>query len=431
MDDGAVRDLLAWYVIAWLGESLRNTLIVERLVEKTGEYSPEDLQSLLKFVAEAIEGLLPRYRALAESGAVELSVSPYAHPILPLMLDFESARDAIPEVMLPKDAYPGGEARCNWHLAEAVRCFRDTFGHAPAGCWPSEGALSQETLQALGRHEFRWTASGSQVLHNSLRREGRDDTPLPQLQTWQPGDDGLPVCFFRDDGLSDLIGFEYSNWQAEDAVGDFIARLESLREESLRHGNRRPVLGIIMDGENAWEYFVENGWDFLQGLYLRLAEHPDFHLTTFSDALEHVELQALPELCAGSWVYGNFSTWVGESGKNLAWEMLAAAKRAVDAALEQNGHRNETAWNRQVLRQLAICEASDWFWWLGESNQLVDGPEFENMFRIQLCALYRMLDMDLPPDLAKPSGDLLRDERQPFADTSGAMRRSGAPEAVD
>jgi alpha-amylase/alpha-mannosidase (GH57 family) len=281
--------------------------------------------------------------------------------------------------------------------------------------------LSQSTLRILARHGFRWTASGSQVLHNSLQQAGMHTGDWPQLDAWRPEGEALPACFFRDDGLSDLIGFEYSKWSAEDAVNDFIARLEAAREHKLGAGCRRPVLSIIMDGENAWEYFSENGWAFLQTLYARLANHSDFRLVTFSQALETSEPRALPRLCAGSWVHGSFSTWIGDRAKNRAWDLLRSAKLAVDAAMATGADDRQADRDNALLRQLAICEASDWFWWLGEDNRLQDSQAFDNMFRMQLEALYRMLGSAPPSELNQAvddSGHLARSE------VSGAMKRS-------
>lgn len=414
IDDQEVHDLLVWYVIAWLGECLRGLPLVRDLAARKRDYSAEDRCALLAMVAGVLEELLPRYRKLAGDGAIELSVTPYAHPILPLLLDFESASEAMPEVLLPEANYPGGEARCDWHLNEARCVFLDAFGIEPAGCWPSEGALSEETLLLLARHHFRWTASGSQVLMNSLRRAGLEDVHHPHHHAWQP-DEG-PACFFRDDGLSDLIGFEYSKWPAEDAVADFLRRLEKRREEALAAGNPSPVLGIIMDGENAWEYYEENGRDFLQALYARLADHPVLNLTTFSEALKSASVQSLPALCAGSWVHGNLSTWIGEGTKNRAWGLLVDAKRAVDSSVQ--------AQDPPVLRQLAICEASDWFWWPGEGELLRDAPEFDALFRRNLAALYELIGVAPPEILAQPLLSSRSDDGDHPDFEAGAMRRS-------
>lgn len=413
LDGGAVLarqqldDLLVWYVLVWLGESLREETLVVELQSKAVDFSAGDRRRLVGLLAEVITGLLPRYRALAESGQVELSVTPYAHPILPLLLDSASAREAWPDVVLPAVPYPGGAERCDWHLVEAKRIFQQVFGFPPAGCWPSEGGISAATLGLLSRHGFRWTASGAKVLFNSLGSA----SGLPQLSAWQrPGEsEGGLACFFRDDELSDRIGFEYSKWPAEAAVEDLVQRLEhSLAEAG---GAENSVLSIIMDGENAWEYFPHNGWAFLSSLYARLGSHPHIHLTTFSDALSHTRPRDLPRVVAGSWVYGTFSTWVGDAAKNRAWDLLAGAKTAVDAALTLTLQAAAAAgceppgWVAEVFRQLAVCEASDWFWWLGDDNRLEDGPAFDRLFRQQLADLYELLGMLPPAVLELPVND--------------------------
>lgn len=425
LDRDELADMVVWYVIAWLGESLRDMPLARDLARRQRHYDVEDRRELLALLADVIDGILPRYRKLARGGFVELSVTPYAHPILPLLLDFESAREALPGAALPEGKYAGGEARCHWHLGAARTVFEATFGMAPAGCWPSEGALSEATLGLLAQHEFRWTASGSQVLRNTLQRAGWDAAGLPHHHAWRQ--ENGPACIFRDDGLSDLIAFEYSKWQAGDAVNDFVARLEKRREECREAGNEQPLLAIIMDGENAWEYFENNGWDFLQKLYTRLAEHPALRLTTFSDALKAAELRTLPPLCAGSWVHGSLSTWIGDAAKNRAWSLLIEAKRAVDAALESSAESVRPDHIKSVLRQLAICEASDWFWWPGEGERLQDAPEFDALFRRNLRTLYGLLHLEPPAALDRPIGSRTDEFSDQTEDLPVTIRRSTSP----
>ncbi len=427
-------DLLVWYVLVWMGESCRSLPLIRSLQEKAGEFSALDRKNLLSAIGEIIAGLLPRYRRLAESGRVELSVTPYAHPILPLLLDLDSAREAMPDANLPSFTYPGGADRCDWHLERAMEVFEQTFGMQAAGCWPSEGAVSEATVRKLGQHGFSWCASGAQVLFNSLS----DVCDQPQLRPWSlkaqlPGNESaVPVCFFRDDDLSDRIGFEYSKWDARAAVDDFVTQLENKLEAW--QGDTEPVLSMIMDGENAWEHFPDNGQLFLENLYERLTLHPDIRLTTFTDVLAYLQPSIMPRLLAGSWVYGTFSTWIGDPAKNRAWELLAGAKSAVDAALApvlaeaENSSSDLPEWVDQVLCQLAVCEASDWFWWLGDDNRLEDGPAFDQLFRQQLADLYELIGM-LPPAVLDQAINTISSE--PASDAgvtpsvAGAMKPAG------
>jgi alpha-amylase/alpha-mannosidase (GH57 family) len=207
-----------------------------------------------------------------------------------------------------------------------------------------------------------------------------------------------PVCFFRDDGLSDLIGFTYSDWHADDAVANLLNHLTNIAKAC--HDVPGAVVSIIMDGENAWEYYPENGYYFLEALYKGLAEHPKLELTTFSEAVKSpLQTQNLSRLVAGSWVYGTFSTWIGEQDKNRAWDMLVDAKHCFDRAMATG--RLSDAQRQAAQRQLGICEGSDWFWWFGDYNPAEAVSDFERLFRRQLTALYQLLGEEPPEYLSR------------------------------
>jgi alpha-amylase/alpha-mannosidase (GH57 family) len=203
------------------------------------------------------------------------------------------------------------------------------------------------------------------------------------------------ACFFRDDGLSDLIGFEYSKWHGDDAVADLIHHLENIAAR----GTDDRVVSIIMDGENAWEYFPNNGYYFLSALYSKLAQHPNIELTTFSECLKNkVTVQPLKKIVAGSWVYGTFSTWIGSADKNRGWDMLSEVKVAFDNAMI--GKKLTDAQIKEAELQLAICEGSDWFWWFGDYNPGDAVSSFEKQYRLNLANLYKLLGEEAPAYLA-------------------------------
>jgi alpha-amylase/alpha-mannosidase (GH57 family) len=310
------------------------------------------------------------------------------------MLDLNSTLDAMPEALMPAlEAYPGGEQRVQWHLAKGVETFKHFFGFEPQGCWPSEGSISAATLKILADFGFKWAASGGNVLHNSLQASGFNDVGSLQHPFKLASTD--IACFFRDDGLSDLIGFEYSKWHADDAVADLIQHLENISDLT----EPESVVSIIMDGENAWEYFPDNGYHFLTALYQRLADHPLIELTTFSECLESkVPIKPLSQLVAGSWVYGSFSTWIGDADKNCGWDMLGDVKIAFDRVVSEG---RITEYQLAVAQQqLAICEGSDWFWWFGDYNPGEAVSDFERQYRLNLTNLYRLLGEEPPAYLA-------------------------------
>jgi len=389
-------DLVFWYHLGWIGETVRrNDLRIQRWQEQGRNFSLHDRRELLVLIGELLSGVIDRYAALAARGQVELSVTPYAHPIIPLMLDITSAREAMPDADLPEfEQYPGGRQRVDWHIREGLNVFEQYFRFKPAGCWPAEGSVSQPTLEVLEEYGFRWAASGETVLCNSLRACGNEAAVMAGdavLKAYRMGK-GKLACFFRDANLSDEIGFNYSTWHADDAVANFIGHLERIAD---RHQGRELVLPIILDGENAWEHFPENGYYFLRTLYEKLAAHPVLALSTFSECLDAgVETGTLSTMTSGSWVYGTFSTWVGDRDKNRGWDMLCDAKRAFDKAVASRGLDSEQILAAQL--QLAICEGSDWFWWFGDYNPADSVSDFEALFRLHLSNLYQLLGHEPP-----------------------------------
>lgn len=401
MSDQFLVDLLMWYHIAWLGEFVRRgDARVAALIKKGFAFSLHERHQLLEVIGELLSGVIERYRLLAEQGRVELSVTPYAHPMVPLLLDLESSREAIPEAATPNlQRYPGGEERVRWHLQKGIETFEHHFGFTPRGCWPSEGGVSTEALKYFEEAGFQWVASGENVLHNSMANHTlvQEDEHAPCLhEPYQVGETKI-ACFFRDDGLSDLIGFTYSDWHADDAAGNLLSHLENIAEAC--KDKPGAVVSIILDGENAWEHYPHNGYYFLQALYQGLAEHPQLEMSTFSQCLDARPPSArLSSLVAGSWVYGTLSTWIGDVDKNRAWDMLGDAKQRYDRIMAA-GHLSAEQ-RSMAERQLAICEGSDWFWWFGDYNPADTVTDFERLYRLQLTSLYQILGEEPPEYLS-------------------------------
>jgi alpha-amylase/alpha-mannosidase (GH57 family) len=429
-----LADLLTWYHLSWMGETVRrSTELVPRLMSKGSLFELSDRLQLFELIGSLIDGLIPRYRRLAEEGRIELSTTPYYHPIAPLLIDFRSAREAWPEAPLPEcPCYPGGTERLAFHIDAALESHRRRFGQPAAGMWPAEGAVSQPVLLKLARHGARWTASGEGVLVHSLRATGN---PLPQKRDYmyrpyevrdESGEVAIHV-FFRDDRLSDLIGFEYGKWFGRDAVNHFVAELEQIYHQT--EGHESPVVSVILDGENAWEYYPYNGYYFLSELYEALTQHPFIRMTTFSEYLARCStregqscavIEQLPRVVAGSWVYGTLSTWIGSPEKNRAWDLLCAAKNAYDLVMARGELPEER--RQAAARQLADCESSDWFWWLGDYNPAMSVASFDRLFRENLANLYRLLDLPVPAVLEHP---ISHGSATPGVEAGGTMRRGG------
>ena len=431
LSDRFFYDLLVWYHLAWTGETLRReSEPVARLMALGERFSEAHRRELLELIGKTVRSIIPRYRALAESGRVELSTTPYFHPIAPLLIDFGAARDAQPEIALPESTvYPGGRDRSIAQLKAACEAHERHFGARPAGLWPAEGAVSRTFAELAAEQGFAWLASSQSVLGRSLARS-KALAPSIAASPYRPyrlaDCAGNCAFFFRDDRLSDLIGFQYSKWHGQDAAVNFISELEAIGRAA--PAGERPLVSVILDGENAWEYYPYNGYYFFEALYGRFESVTALEMHTFSSYLAahpgepdapggFAQFGELDNLAAGSWIAGNFSTWIGSPDKNQAWDLLCAAKQSLELVFASG--RLDAGRKQAALRQLGDCEASDWFWWFGDYNPAAAVASFERLYRSKLRNLYHLLELpapaalDVPISLGKGAPEM-----------GGAMRRS-------
>ena len=394
-----IHDLGVWYHLAWLGDTVRRTHpLVSALTDQGRGFTPTQRRQLLSLIGDLMSAVIPRFRRLAENGQCELSMTPYAHPIVPLLFDFQCARDAVPSMHLPQHSfYPGGAERAAWHIQEGLRVFTSAFGVRPVGCWPSEGAVSRATLELLETSGFRWTATSANVLRNSLAPPTAEQ-PLAYNQPYALPQSKLSA-FFRDDTLSDLIGFTYATWHGDDAAHNLINELAQLAQRYADSPNHAVL--IALDGENAWEHYPFNGYYFLRALYADLTTHPQLELMTLSECLARgIQPTPLHRVTAGSWVHGTLATWMGDPAKNRAWDLLCDAKVEFDRVMSSGTITREES--VALERQLALCESSDWFWWFGDYNPQDAVSQFDRLFRRQLMNLYSLLGMPAPETLSEP-----------------------------
>ncbi|CAA6827642.1 MAG: Amylopullulanase (EC / (EC [uncultured Thiotrichaceae bacterium] len=420
LDEQYFIDILVWYHLAWLGHSLRDTHIAQDLMQKGQNFTLEDRRALTGLIHQALAEIIPSYKALADSGQIELSFTPYAHPIIPLLNSFQNMECSLPDSPGPEcEDYPNGEARSRWHMEKGIRVFEHYFERKPNGVWLSEGGVSADALDQLHDLGLNWTASGEQVWRNTCQLAECPtedmDNKRALFRPYQYQDNSTRM-FFRDDGLSDFIGFEYSHWNAIDAARHFVKNLTNIAE-FLGEDAHNHVVPVILDGENAWEYYLDNGYHFLDDLYREMTDCEAINITTFNQSAAQVAAAHVDKLCAGSWVYGSFSTWIGEADKNRAWEYLVAAKKTCDdAQLRQDYSVEKLA---ELDEQLAICEGSDWFWWFGDYNASNSVHDFDALFRTQLKKLYYLIDNPSPEYLEHPIS-----HGGGNAENSGTMRRN-------
>jgi alpha-amylase/alpha-mannosidase (GH57 family) len=406
--DQDLLDLQVCFFLAWTGEAARRRYpAFGELIAKGEKYTPADKELLFDTQLEVIRAIIPLYRRLHEEGAVELAVSPYYHPILPLLCDMRIALNTLPRITIPAAhfRYPE-DARAQ--ILRGISSFSDVFGFVPTGMWPPEGAVSNETLEIIAESGLSWVASDEEVLAKSLEG-GLGDHKERLYRPWRfDGRQGELGLFFRDHHLSDLIGFTYSSWDAGRGADDLCCRLRAIRA---RIGGEGRVIPIILDGENAWEYYATNGYDFLQKMYAAIAATPELNLTTCSDVLANSSFtERLHGIHPGSWINANFGIWIGHPEENLAWDLLASTREAAvnhnpDVAAILSGHQPASDGAdiaEQICRSLYAAEGSDWFWWYGDDHFSPHSDRFDRLFRQQLMNVYRLLGLDPPSQLLEP-----------------------------
>jgi alpha-amylase/alpha-mannosidase (GH57 family) len=422
-------DLVTWYHLAWSGETERRTQpLLADLMSKGGAYNLTDRQALLAWIGETLRKLVPRYRALAERGQIELSCTPQTHPLAPLLLDFAVANESVPDAPLPFNSiYPGGRSRVAAQIEDARASHASRFGTAPFGMWPAEGAISSAFVQQLAMHDCRWIASGEGVLSATLKHASIND-PRAAYKPWKLDSAPGLTLFFRDERLSDMIGFEYAKWHGRDAAKNFVGELEAIHAATPPGENA--IVSIIMDGENAWEHYPYNGHFFFEDLYAQLEKHSQIRSSTYAELLQRdapPRCTSLPGLTAGSWVFGSLSTWIGDPEKNRAWDLLCTAKQSYDIVIDSE--RLDEEERRAATAQLAICESSDWFWWFGDYNPAAAVASFDALFRRNLANLYQLLHLSPPAQLDTPIC-AARQETRTDHTSSGAMRRAQEPSST-
>ncbi len=389
------RDLLEiqiYFLLAWLDPMFHDAPEARRALERAGAGDEAARDALLAFHARLLRDVVPAYRRLAERGQVELTASAYYHPILPLLVDPQSARRARPDLPVATEASPMPEdARAQ--IERALARHADAFGARPSGVWPSEGSVSPEAAGLLAACGVRWIATDEGVLWRSLP-QGQ-----PRARLYRPWSfesrDGRIALFFRDRELSDRIGFVYHHWNAAEAVGDFLARVRRIGEEWREEG--APVVAVVLDGENCWEHYADDGNPFLEQLYRELAAAEDVVTRTPSEVLAaRATLEPLPALHTGSWIDADFHIWMGHPEKNRAWDLLGRTRRAL-VEIAPTPADAPAAWEH-----LFAAEGSDWFWWYGDDHWTDDRALFDRIFREHLHGVFDALGRPAPGWLHVP-----------------------------
>jgi alpha-amylase/alpha-mannosidase (GH57 family) len=388
-----LRDLQVLHKLVWMDpDALRTDPRLIELSSKGQAYTEADKQTLREVELELLRAVIPAYGQAAATARIELSTSPFYHPILPLLCDTDVHRRTHPESPLPRRLFSSpDDARLQ--LRRAFEYHASLFGRAAAGVWPSEGSLSDEVVALLAEARCAWTATDEEILRRSLQR------PVTAVDLYRPyvlgSGDATVRALFRDHRLSDLIGFAYQSWSAAAAAADFVNKVRDAGRRFRQEGGQgAAVVTVILDGENAWEHYPGGGRPFLRALYSGLQEAADIQTVTMSEAAAG-PAQTLPSVFPGSWINGDFYIWAGHRDDHCAWGHLAAARKTYDAAADAAGPENAA----RALEELLIAEGSDWFWWYGDDHSSNHDRDFDDLFRRHLRNVYRALGLTAPDDL--------------------------------
>ncbi|MBY0494274.1 MAG: glycoside hydrolase [Cyanobacteria bacterium] len=386
-----IRDLQVWHKLAWMDPDL---LIADprlaSLIQKDRGFTEDDKVLLRQLELELLARVVPAYRDASARGRVELSTSPFYHPILPLLCDSDAHQHAQPGAAKPRQRFRRPED-ARLQIDRAIAFHEATFGSRPSGMWPSEGSVSDESVALIADAGLNWIATDEDILARSLRTPVRPDL---LYRPYRIGDRG-PVALFRDHAMSDRIGFHYQSWDAGAAAADFVAHVRAAGQRFVDAGGGEvATVPVILDGENAWEYYDGGGRPFLRALYRALSEAPDIQTVTMSEAAAG-PARALPSIFPGSWINGDFYIWIGHRDDHRAWDQLSEARAAFD---QRAGAVAPEARDR-ALEELLIAEGSDWFWWYGDDHSSDHDADFDDLFRRHLRNAYASLDAPIPEEL--------------------------------
>lgn len=408
-------DLQVWYNLVWFDPVFRTQYpFLLGLIRRGRNFTEDDKQALILLQQQILSKIIPAYRSRHEAGRIELSTTPYYHPILPLLYDSNLASISQPHDPLPSLRFSHPEDVAT-QINRAMERHEQYFGHRPVGMWPSEGSVCQEIIPYFYHAGIQWIATDEGILANSIGREPQrnqfdvvnDPASWYRSHRIEEGNGGVDVIF-RDHLLSDLIGFVYSRWNENQAADDFIQRLLEIKKAMGNQVGERAV-AIILDGENAWEHYPGDGAPFLRELYGRLNDSSELEAVTIADYLSRRREPApqIKRIYPGSWINRNFRIWIGHQEDNLAWDYLGQARRTLVLFEQQHKEKikADTSLKEKInnaWEHIYIAEGSDWCWWYGDDHSSENDADFDELFRQHLISVYLFLDEAVPENLSRP-----------------------------
>ena len=400
-NDQEFSDLMALFNLSWIDPThYEKYPELHRLAKKGKNYTQKDRIRIIELHKEIIKKIIPTYKKYIEQGRIEMTTSPYYHPIMPILCDYETAAKNLPSrenlplnLDLKKDA--------SHQIVAAIDRIEQVFGVRPKGFWASEYCLTDKVLELFAQHGIKWTVSDESILSKSINFEfvrdfkGNLEDPyyLLKTYTYENKDSNIDVIF-RDLHIPSLINFEYSNLDASISAGDLYNKIKSIQNKLMVSPDDNHLLTIALDGENCWENYVNDGLDFLNMIYSKLEEDETIETVLISDYIgRDNNKKTLNKIHPGSWINKDFNFWLGDPVKNLAWQYLNSVREDINRILQD---KFDHPGLNQAMRELYIAEGSDWFWWYGEPNNSGQDNVFDFLFREHLKNSYKFLGCDYP-----------------------------------
>lgn len=402
--DQEYSDLMALFNLAWFDPTHKNKYPeLKKLYKKGKNYTDEDRVKIIEIQREIMRQIVPAYKKYLEKNRIEITTSPYYHPILPILLENKSIKKVTEDA--PQNLKTELDAKIQTQMA--LDRMEELFGKRPQGIWPSEHCIGPKTLDMLSSLGVNWTISDEGILSNSINTEFirdfkghlEDPYPLVKLYNYKTKVDDIKILF-RDGTLPNLISFEYPNHNPLAAANDLYDRIKVVQNKILSSPDNQHLLTIAMDGENCWENYMEDGLSFLKAIYGLIEEDETLETVLISDYVNNEKrFKNLPKIVPGSWINRNFKLWIDEPMKNLAWNYLKQVRHDFSTFVKKNPLNPHIQYAK---RELFICEGSDWFWWYGEPNNSGRDNIFDYIFREHLKNIYLYLGMKAPDFLDEP-----------------------------
>ncbi|MCR4881738.1 MAG: hypothetical protein K6A44_07295 [bacterium] len=403
-----MSDLMALFNLAWFDPlHIKNSQEIGALVAKQTNYTLQDRIRIIELQRDIMRRIIPEYKKQLEAGKIEISTSPYYHSLLPLLINYETARTSHKGITLP-DVPCALKPFAQMQIEASIKRMEEIFGRKPDGMWLPELCIGNDSLKMLMNYGIKWTIADEAILARTLKKDltrnyrgvMEDPFDLCVSHAYMSNNKEISIVF-RNAMLSNLISFEYANYNANSAANDLYERIKVAQDKLNMSPLDNHVIVIAIDGENCWENYKDDGIEFLRAIYTLLNNDESIDVVTLNDYLSGVKIrQVLNSIYPGSWINANFDMWIGDATKNMAWDYLSRTKDDYALAIKNNNYPQETI--EAAKKQLLVAQGSDWFWWYGEPNNSGKDEVFDYLYRTHLINVYKILGLDVPDYLEVP-----------------------------